>query len=774
VKATSLRWMLYLAVISLILAGCSGHSKRVISVSISGAPSTVAPNGPAVTVTAAVSNDSSNAGVTWAVTGGGTFTDTATTLTYTPPTSVPENPSVTITATSVTDTTKSASVTFTIVAATLSVTITNPITTIAPGATPVTLNATVANDGSTPGVSWTLVTTGTTTACSPTCGTITLPTTTSVLYTPPATAAAAITASVVATSLSDTTQSATDSFTIQSAVVSTACQASPALRGNEAALTQPIAFLVKGSDSEDAPIAYAGSITPNGSGTLTAADLDIVSFEEELGQQTVDLTASSYSYGSDGRGCLFLAFNAADDTRATHPANRRKLRAHNGPGHTATRSAKTHKRRQFANSLTEDTDQVVFSFALLSLGGAGRIMEFDNTDGSGTVSAGQMHVQTPAAFTLGSLAANFAFGVDGWVIDDEEGDTARVSIAGSFANNGTGGLSNGYADESISFQSPSGPLNGGAGSLNASVSSTTGRGTGSYMASGVAGDFTFDFAYYIVNGSDFYVLSTDDPTSGDAMLSGRALKSAATSAALNGYYITALTGLNCDDCGDAEDDEGNNYVSLSTLNATSALVATGTAYTNDGESSSTTTTPYTGTYTLDTTAGRVAFSNTVSNAVGYLTATADEDDIVAFLVGTDANASGGFVAFQSASQPGYTDDSLSGNYAFGSSEDIAGITGSIVGVFNMNDGGYTMTDDASYFDAPQTPDQTGSGNYTVNEDGSGNFSNTGSDSPFLYLVTNGALVLAMDADAEQPLLYVFIQQPEAAALAKRSAKSTNK
>lgn len=213
VNTTSLKFSLYFAIV-LVFAGCAGHPpSRGLSVAITGAPTTVAPN-QVVTLGAIVNGDKTNAGVTWGVSGSGTFTSTTNSLTYTAPATVPTSPTVTVTATSITDPTRSASVTFTIAVAAVSVSITNPISTIVAGGAAANLGATVTNDVGTAGVAWTLVTTGTTTACSPTCGTISGATTTGVTYTPPPTVAATIMASIVATSNADNTKSAIDAFTV--------------------------------------------------------------------------------------------------------------------------------------------------------------------------------------------------------------------------------------------------------------------------------------------------------------------------------------------------------------------------------------------------------------------------------------------------------------------------------------------------------------------------------------------------------------------------------
>ena len=638
----------------------------------------------------------------------------------------------------------------------LTVTITNPITSIVSGSAAVTLNATVTNDGATPGVSWSLVTTGTSTACAPACGALSGATTTSVTYTPPATTPSPATVSILATSLSTTTVVATDSFTITSPVVEGPCQASPALRGNEAAMTQPVAFLVKGEDGDNIPIAYAGSFTPNGTGGITAADLDVVSYEEGTGPQTVTLASSSYAYGADGRGCLYLSFAQAVNVR-------RPFNAHRAAPHTAalahfraaaTARPKQLKRHKDGAQQTAQLQSVVLSFAILDLFGAGRIIEFDNTDGGGTVTSGQMHVQTPADFTLNSLASNFAFGMDGWAASES---IYRAAIAGSFAND-AGTLSNGFADESVGGGGGTGEQSGGAGSLNDDLSSTTGRGTGSYSTTNndnVA--VNFDFAYYVINGSDLYIISADDPTSdaGGFMLSGRAMESASSSSALNGWYISGVSGLDSTESNNDSPDQGNNYVAIATMNATNDLVATGTLYSSDGDSSPTT--PFSGNYALDTTAGRAAFSSALNNEVGYLTTGDTDDGIVAFLVGTGVYSESGFIAFQSSTQPAYSDASVTGNYVFGSSEDVAGVQGSVAGIFTFTlDGGQLSgVVDVVTVQSGLSSAQPVTNNYGVNADGSGAI-DPFSDNP-VNLVTNGSLILAIDTNTSTPLLYVLTQ-----------------
>ncbi len=653
---------------------------------------------------------------------------------------------------------------------TVSVSIGGASSTIAPNGT-FSLTATVTNDSNGDGVTWTLNGGG---GLSGT-------TTTSTIYTAPATVPSNPSVTITATSIADTSVSQSVTFTITQSVASTTCQASPALRGNESALGGiAAAFLVKGADGNDEPIAYAGSVSFDGNGSMSAAGLDVVGYATgETGQQSIDLDNSSYSYGSDGRGCLYLSFVAAG--RATHPLGARSKYHHSSRRYSGaplgTVSGSRHATpaasgRRKLTAAAGDTGAVVFSFAILDLSGPGRITEFDNTTGSGIVAAGQMAVQIRDFWEVNELASAFAFGADGWTNDPDEG-LNRLAVAGQFQlNSESGQLGSGVADENISGEvnfgagTAGGPLTGGAGLLSSAVNSMTGRGTGSYSASDNEDDVTYDFAYYIINADDAFVISTDDPTVTNFMISGRWLQAAAPndSVAPSAYYINSLNGFDFSEVSDS--DPGNNYVSIATLSADDTS-ATGTTYTNDGGEF--TTSPFSGNYAFDPGVGRVVFTSALSNQVGYVTETASDDEVAAFTIGTDDNAGSGYLFTQSTSTPAFTNASLNGNFAFGSAEDVTGVQGSLVGVFSLDgDGDYNATLDEIVVGSAYSPDTAVSGSYVVNADGSGTFDPT-SDAPVAF-VTNGNLTLAIDAgNTPEPLLYFFLQPVATSTGAKTKA-----
>jgi hypothetical protein len=184
-----------------------------VSVTLSQTAATVAVNAT-TTFTATVTGDPSNQGVTWTLAGSecggpscGTLSSAAsasgTPIVYTAPGTAPSPASVTLTATSVADTTKSASATINIVTATaggISVTITPKAGGFVVGQV-ATLTATVSNDPSGAGVTWT--------ASS---GTVTPVTATTATFTAPNSAGSGIV--VTATSKADTTESASATYGI--------------------------------------------------------------------------------------------------------------------------------------------------------------------------------------------------------------------------------------------------------------------------------------------------------------------------------------------------------------------------------------------------------------------------------------------------------------------------------------------------------------------------------------------------------------------------------
>lgn len=188
-----------------------------------------------VTLTASVDDDPTSQGVTWALSiantscspGCGTLKKSTTnprfSIVYTPPAAPPSNTTATITASSVADNSAVFVFNFTILPA-ISVSITNKFTTQKSGDPSVVLNATVSNDLSSAGVTWTL-TAGGEPCSAAACGTLTAPPspTLTATYTPPPTVptGASDTPTITATSVTDPTKNDSFTFTIVQGIVVT-------------------------------------------------------------------------------------------------------------------------------------------------------------------------------------------------------------------------------------------------------------------------------------------------------------------------------------------------------------------------------------------------------------------------------------------------------------------------------------------------------------------------------------------------------------------------
>jgi hypothetical protein len=571
------------------------------------------------------------------------------------------------------------------------------------------------------------------------------------------------TTSTVSVSLSDSSGlSASQTFMV---VISPTTALVPCTaRGNESVLTAsaPFAFLVKGYDSTGSPIAIAGSFTPNGDGTIKASSADYTGFSTGHVQLSVNLAMSSYAFGSDNRGCLTLSVSAVQ--AAAQNARKSGLAPQ-------FKKISTRKERTEA-ALATPPLSITFSFVLGDKTGSGfqsgRIVEFDETATGVSHAAGKMHVQTPADFTLASFQSNYALGVDGW-----DPTVNRIALAGTFIN-ASGALSGGVADYNDQGleRAVSGELDGGTGTINATIDGSTGRGTGSISVPMGENTFlAFDFSFYVINGSDFYIVSTDPPTAvadSSGLLSGQALATNAsfTPGSLNGYYLLAGLGYDLNPYSYG----GSNVAEIGNFQASSAgTIIGGNIYLNDiGDFGIH---AISGGMYVTQTSGRTTISAAGSGGpVCYLTGPSSDENIFSFFVGTDSFATSGAGYSQTTAAPNFSATFLNSSFTMSSDEDLDGSNGAIDGVF-MFDGvsKYSaVIDDNAFFGArQQTPGQTTTGTFTVNTDGSGILSfpegltHEGVSASWAIL-TNGTQIFAIDNATVDPLLYIFTieEQPD--------------
>ena len=514
----------------------------------------------------------------------------------------------------------------------IAVAITNKTGNVQAGGSAITFTANVQNDSTNAGVAWTL--TANNAVCAPACGTLSSNTSTSVSYTPPATEPAGTNTNptITATSVTDGTKSDTDSFSISSVA---ACGT-----GNEATLHGQYAFLLRGFKS-NGPEEAVGSFTADGSGKIMAAEIDLNDVSHGPRKLVIELSTSSYSVGSDNRGCL--TFNTSD-----------------GPG--------------------------IFRFVLggisANIATRGRVVEFDDTTGSGSRTTGTLLKQDPTSFSAG-LSGKYAFSATG---QDVSGGR-YMSIGAVTASAGL--LNNG--EEEVEDAGTANYFTGASGSYSTTLDSN-GRGTGTLSNS--------NFAFYVVSSSEVFsesmdVLGTNTPINAGEL---RLQTGSFTDSSMNGPIVFQMDGLN-----------GTSVsadIGLLTGDGIGGLA--GTDYGDNGGTSNTET--LSGSYAVAGN-GRVTISLGGPGGFAYLTGTN-----TGFLLDSGGDEVGEFNP--QAAGP-FNNAYLSGTFFHGTyAIDSQGSNAETGTALFDGAGNLSGTGDDSGSNGLST--QTFTGNYLVNSDGSGN------------------------------------------------------
>ena len=259
---------------------------------------------------------------------------------------------------------------------------------------------------------------------------------------------------------------------------------------NNGLLNGTYAFQLAGYDANGS-VTLAGSFAANGVGSITGGTLDVARVATRDANVTV--TGGSFSIGTDRRGVL---------------------------------------------TLNSSLGAWTFRFATNSTGTQARVIRFD---ASGTRGSGIIKKQDTTKFTLPSITGDYAFGLAG-----ETSLAQRTATVGVVTHNGSGGVTAGSMDASVSggatgqvtitggtFGTPNGTFGRGALSVNEVISGFPG---------------TLNFSYYIVSGSELFILNMDAPAQNVPRFSGSALKQnkpggGFTNAALNGTSIFTFTGF---------------------------------------------------------------------------------------------------------------------------------------------------------------------------------------------------------------------------------------
>jgi len=410
--------------------GACGHHKTSDAVGVGLGVSLTAPAGSSVVeagstieIDAVVSNDPSNKGVTWTLTGVGSAQSSDTTkYVYLAPTPVTGAITVTLTATSITDPTQIASVTLTV----------NGTPVIpAPVLFPANLNIVYAAyftvEGGLAPFTWT-VKSGTLPAG------LTLDGSTS----------ATTALSGIPTSLGTTTFTleVTDSNSAVADVTATLVvnpQTACVLLGH-------FGYLFTGFRAGQ-PVVRAGSLNIASDGTITGIHDYKDQVVTRIGETLTDGTCTT---STQNRGTIRIVTNSGVES---------------------------------------------FDFGTISTLSAGQLQE---NDGTPIVGGGQYFIQNTATFTQASMAGDYGFGLVG--ID---GNQRRLAIVGRLSIDATGAVSNGVADTNATTPLAAATLSGSFTAADAN-----GRGTATLQVGSVA----LPVAYYIIDANTVYVVSNDTST----------------------------------------------------------------------------------------------------------------------------------------------------------------------------------------------------------------------------------------------------------------------
>lgn len=613
--------------------------------------------GQTVNITASVSNDSSNEGVAWSLSGqtctgaacGNLTKQTSTSVTYNAPTPVTANLMVSVTATSMANHLQSAAITITVTPPpTLTVTITNKIRTINAGAAAVTLNATVQNDPTNNGVIWTL-TGADGAACTPDCGALSNAQAFSVTYTPPPSATSELNPIIEAVSVTDGTKSDSNEF-----LIFTAAQACGS--GNESLLRGEYAVVLQGWSGSGlgVPLEIAASFAANGTGGITGGSMDVNEFNTVPPTATIQASGSSYSVGPDNRGCLTLG--------------------------TTGGGSRTFR----------------FSLGSINAGIASRgdVIEFDfSAPADQEDASGILRLQDPTSFSLSALSANYAFGVDGY---DQFGK--HFALVGSFAQS-QGAISKGVFDVNDGGATFLGN-SGGVGAIQ-SITAGTGRTTATLAANGL----NFTLGIYVVNASEIFVFCPNTISVGN-VFSGRALDTASSFSAssVSPQYIFRSTG-------------NFNFASLTSIGLASLSEGNISAAIYQDADGTASTQLFSGNYAVDANSGRTVISSGGSTSL-ILYLTNPSDGVSAISIGLDVAASMGVFDTQPAAT--YSNSSLSGNFFFGSNEPGDITIYELSGTASISSGALNGTVDETGI-IGLIPAAAVNATLEINSDGSGNY-----------------------------------------------------
>ncbi|WP_348263886.1 putative Ig domain-containing protein [Telmatobacter sp. DSM 110680] len=278
-------------------------------------------------------------------------------------------------------------------------------------------------------------------------------------------------------------------------------------------LTGPYAYLFQGYDDVLAGVlayqtATVGSFTADGTGGINLGELDANHQSSDPSGTTVQAQnfLGTYEINADSRGKITITTLNPDGT--------------------------TDQTFTYAISLKAPVSPATVSTQ-------GSLIEFDNDQLVGTKGSGQLLAQTPSSFSAG-LKGSYAFGLSGdtpCLVSCTVGiASGPVATVGAFTANGSGSISAGTADTNIaSFNFANAPVSGSyqTADQNGRVQLEM---TNTSISDGL---YPTNFAVYIVNANEAFILSTDKH-SAYTLLAGTAelqTSGSFSNASMNGPFV---------------------------------------------------------------------------------------------------------------------------------------------------------------------------------------------------------------------------------------------
>ena len=387
-----------------------------------------------------------------------------------------------------------------------------------------------------------------------------------------------------------------------------------------------------------------------------------------------------------------------------------------------------------------DNDEATFTLRF-SLGGiTGGVASkgdviFDNEQSATPEHAsGILRRQDPTAFSLSALASNYVLGVDGW--DDSGGTLSHFALIGSFAQSGG-------AASSVTFdENDGGKMLTTAGMPQFATIQPVATGTGVARATlNLPGTSPVTVFVYVINSSELFLVSLQLRPGPE--FSGRAIatSSSFSASSISPNYIFRFTG----------NSSGTASASIGLANLSSAgppgISGSVSGTMDQYESGTASSQNLTGTYALGSLAGRLSITGASPAASPICYLTNPIDGVSAFCISMDPSASLGVFDAQPAAT--YSSNSLSGSFYFGSDEPGDNTVPGLSGVASISSGSLKGVEDASAQSGLSLAIPLNAA-LSIKADGSGNLG------PSTVAVTNGTVLYFIDETGNvPPLVQIF-------------------